>query len=138
MMAADYCHDPNLNADEFIDVLVRSTLAERRPVQDRTVIEGMLRKAAVIVTARAEGLLVGVSRAISDFHFCTYLSDLAVDEKFQGQGIGQELIRRTHEAAGLHTRLILLAAPKVATYYPHIGLTKHPSCWFIPPQTSPT
>ena len=95
----------------------------------------MLRQADVIVTARVDGLLVGVSRAITDFSFCTYLSDLAVDETFQGQGIGRELIRRTHEAAGLHTTLILLPAPKAQTYYPHIGLTKHESCWVIPRRT---
>ena len=124
--------EPDLSADEFIDVLVRSTLAVRRPVHDRTVIEAMLRKADLIVTARVEGLLVGVSRAITDFSYCTYLSDLAVDAMFQGQGIGRELIRRTHEAAGLHTTLILLAAPKVQTYYPHIGMSHHESCWIIP------
>ena len=129
MRQAEYRVESTLSVNEFIDVLVRSTLAERRPVHDRTVIEGMLRKADVIVTARVEGLLVGVSRAITDFSFCTYLSDLAVDEKFQGQGIGKELIRRTHEGAGLHTTLILLAAPKAQTYYPHIGMTKHDSCW---------
>ena len=83
----------------------------------------------MIVAARLDGLLVGVSRAITDFAYCTYLSDLAVDEQHQRQGIGRELIRRTHEAAGLHTTLILLSAPKAITYYPHIGMTQHDSCW---------
>src|SRR5256885_733793 len=73
-----------------------------------------------------------VSRAISDFAFCTYLSDLAVDEAFQRRGIGRELIRLTHEAAGLHTALILLAAPKSRDYYPHVGMVRHDSCWTIP------
>ncbi len=132
----DYQLEPNLSTDEFIDVLVRSTLAERRPVEDRVAIEQMLKQASVIVTAREGTKLVGVSRAISDFAFCTYLSDLAVDEAFQRQGIGRELIRRTHEAAGLKTMLILLSAPKAATYYPHIGMTRHESCWFIPRQVS--
>jgi predicted N-acetyltransferase YhbS len=91
----------------------------------------MLAGAGVIATARVDGLLVGVSRAITDFAYCTYLSDLAVDERYQRQGIGRELIRRTHEAAGLQTSLILLAAPKAESYYPHIGMTKHDSCWFI-------
>ena len=74
------------------------------------------------MTARAGGLLVGISRAITDFHYCTYLSDLAVDEDWQRRGIGRELIKRTHEAAGVHTTLILLSAPKAQTYYPHVGL----------------
>jgi predicted N-acetyltransferase YhbS len=129
-----YQLEPNLSPDEFIDVLVRSTLAKRRPVSDRATIQQMLANADIVLTARQEGWLVGVSRAITDFSFCTYLSDLAVDETCQGQGIGRELIRRTHEAAGLKTTLILVAAPKAETYYPHIGMTKHQSCWIALPQ----
>jgi GNAT superfamily N-acetyltransferase len=123
---------PELTAEEFIGLLERSTLAERRPVDEADTIRGMLVHADVIVTARAGGLLIGISRAITDFHFCTYLSDLAVDLNWQRRGIGRELIKRTHEAAGIHTTLILLAAPKAMTYYPHVGLVSHDSCWIIP------
>jgi GNAT superfamily N-acetyltransferase len=126
----EYSIEPDLGAEEFIDVLRRSTLAERRPVDRPDVIAGMLRHADVIVTARNERrLLVGVSRAITDFSYCTYLSDLAVDAAFQRQGIGKELMRRTHEAAGRHTTLILLAAPLARTYYGHVGMERHDSCW---------
>ena len=125
-----------LSAVEFIDVLSRSTLAERRPVEDRDRIEAMLRNADVIVTARSDGKLVGVSRAITDFCYCTYLSDLAVDEAFQKNGIGKELIRLTHEAAGSRTRLVLIAAPKARSYYPHIGMLPHDSCWMLEPRES--
>lgn len=135
-MNVTYQLEPALTPREFIDVLVRSTLAERRPIAEPGTVEAMLSNADVIVTARCDDLLVGVSRAISDFAYCTYLSDLAVDENFQGRGIGKELIRRTHEAAGLKTTLILLAAPKAQTYYPHVGMTKHESCWLIPRKTA--
>ena len=130
-MDVAYSLEPHLQPDEFVDVLVRSTLGERRPVDRPDVIQAMLRHADSIATARVEGLLVGVSRAITDFSYCTYLSDLAVDEAFQRRGIGRELIRRTHEAAGLNTSLILLSAPKAQTYYPHIGMQRHDSCWYI-------
>lgn len=130
-MDVAYSLEPHLQPDEFVDVLVRSTLGERRPVDRPDVIQAMLRHADIIATARVEGLLVGVSRAITDFSYCTYLSDLAVDEAFQRRGIGRELIRRTHEAAGLNTSLILLSAPKAQTYYPHIGMQRHDSCWYI-------
>jgi predicted N-acetyltransferase YhbS len=133
-MSLTYQQEPKLPVQEFIDVLVRSTLAERRPVHDRDTIVSMLTNADLIVTARHDGLLVGVSRAITDFAFCVYLSDLAVDQAVQGQGIGRELIRLTHEAAGLHTTLFLVAAPKARSYYPHIGMTRHDSCWTIPPK----
>ena len=130
-----YQVEPNLSPAEFIDVLQRSTLAERRPVDRPELIERMLAHANVIITARsAAGLLVGVSRAMTDFGYATYLSDLAVDEAHQRRGIGRELIQRTHAAAGLETALILLAAPNARTYYPHIGMTPHDSCWIIPRQ----
>jgi hypothetical protein len=125
-----YQIEPHLQATEFIDLLHRSTLAERRPVSEPETITGMLAHADIIVTARtANAILIGVSRAITDFSYCTYLSDLAVDVAVQRHGIGRELIRRTHEAAGLHTSLILLAAPQARTYYPHIGMQQHDSCW---------
>jgi len=132
-MIIKYQTESDLTAEEFISVLNRSTLGERRPVGDGDLIEKMLRNGDVIVTARSDGMLVGVSRAITDFCYCTYLSDLAVDEAFQKQGIGRELIQRTHAAAGLNTRLILIAAPKARSYYPHIGLLPHDSCWMLEP-----
>ncbi len=129
-----YQLEPTLTAAEFIDVLNRSTLGERRPVADVARMDEMLRKADVIVTARLDGQLVGISRAITDFCYCTYLSDLAVDEAYQGRGIGRALIEQTHQAAGLRTRLILIAAPKARSYYPHIGMEHHDSCWMIAPK----
>ena len=131
-MTITYHPEPDLTPAEFIDLLVRSTLAERRPIHDPAAIRSMLRHADLILTARVEGRLVGVSRALTDFAFCTYLSDLAVDVAFQRQGIGRELVRLTHEAAGLNTMLILLAAPAAREYYPHIGMTRHDSCWVVP------
>lgn len=131
-MDLDYQLEPGLGYDEFIDLLVRSTLAGRRPVGEPETIRGMLRHADILVTARTDGLLVGVSRAVTDFSYCTYLSDLAVDEAYQRRDIGKELVRRTHEAAGPGTTLILLAAPKARDYYPHIGMQPHDSCWVIP------
>ncbi len=131
-MDVAYQLEPDLGAAEFIDVLVRSTLAERRPIDDAQTIRGMLANADVIVTARLGGKLVGVSRALSDGAFCTYLSDLAVDAAHQRRGIGRELLRRTHEAAGQSTTLILLAAPMARDYYPHIGMARHDSCWILP------
>lgn len=138
MNCCSYRCEPDLAVEEFMDVLRRSGLGERRPMDDPMRIAAMLQNADVIVTARRDALLVGVARAITDFAYCTYLSDLAVDAAFQRQGIGKELIRRTHQTAGLKTHLVLLAAPKAASYYPHIGMVRHESCWtakspFAPP-----
>jgi GNAT superfamily N-acetyltransferase len=130
-----YQLEPDLSADEFIAVLETSGLAERRPVAERARIEAMLRHADITLTARDGGRIVGVSRALADFGFCCYLSDLAVDRAYQGRGIGRRLIERTWDAAGRHTTLILLAAPKAVTYYPHIGMRQHDACYVLDRQT---
>ena len=121
-----------LSPDAFIGVLESSGLAERRPVSDRGRIENMLRHANIIVTARSDERLIGVSRALGDFGFCCYLSDLAVDREFQRRGIGKKLIGYTWDAAGRETTLILLAAPAAVAYYPHIGMTRHDACFIYP------
>lgn len=132
-MAITYRIEPELDVEEFADVLERSTLAARRPMDDRERLTEMLRHADVIVTARNdEGLLVAISRAITDFSYFTFLIDLAVDEAYQGQGIGRTLIARTHEAAGEQTSLALHAAPAAETYYPHVGMEAYDNCWRVP------
>jgi predicted N-acetyltransferase YhbS len=132
----DYQIESGLSVDDFITVLQASTLAERRPVDDRERLAKMLANASLILTARCEGRIVGVARALTDGAYSTYLADLAVDAAWQGRGIGRELIRRTHKAAGEGTSLILLAAPKARSYYPHIGMIPHDSCWITPAKTN--
>jgi predicted N-acetyltransferase YhbS len=131
-MAIGYALEPDLPAKAFRDVLTASTLGERRPVDDLARLDQMLRKADVVVTARDGERLVGVSRAITDFAYCCYLSDLAVDVAYQRQGIGKRLIAETHRAAGPMTTLLLVAAPAAEAYYPKIGLQHVASCWSIP------
>ena len=127
----EYRSDKKITSEEFIDILKRSTLDRRRPVDDRDRIQLMLEHGNVLVTAWDGDRLVGVSRALSDFSFCCYLSDLAVDENYQKQGIGKRLIGLTHQVAGEKTALILLAAPDASKYYPHIGMERFTDCFLI-------
>ena len=129
-LQAVYQTENNLSAEEFIDVLVSSTLGERRPVDDAARILKMLNNAGLIITARIDGMLVGVARSLTDFAYCTYLSDLAVRKEFQGLGIGKELIRQT-KLVSEPAKLILLSAPAAVEYYPRIGMVKHDNCYLL-------
>jgi predicted N-acetyltransferase YhbS len=120
-----------LDLDDVIDLYHASTLGERRPVDDRGRMSEMLKQANLVVTAWDGDLLVGISRALSDFSFVTYLSDLAVRKSHQRCGIGKELIRRTQQVAGSHAKLILVAAPAAAEYYPRIGFQHVPRAWML-------
>jgi len=121
-----------ISADEFIDLLKRSTLADRRPIDDRKCIEAMLKHANLLCTAWDGEKLVGVARSVTDFEYCCYLSDLAVDEACQKRGIGKELIRLTASKLGTKAKIILLAAPKAEAYYAKIGFETHRSAWIAP------
>jgi GNAT superfamily N-acetyltransferase len=131
-MPITYAIEPELSAEEFRAVLIGSTLGERRPIDDAERLERMLRNADIIATARDGNRLVGVSRAITDFAYCCYLSDLAVDAAYQRQGIGKRLIAETHAKAGARANLILAAAPAAESYYPRIGMHPLKSAWVIP------
>ena len=130
MSTLEYRIGNRLDLDAVIELYRASTLGERRPINDRERMAAMLNNANLVVTAWDGPQMVGIARSITDFVFCTYLSDLAVRESHQRRGIGHELIQRTQEAAP-QASLILLAAPKAVDYYPHIGFTRHESAWWL-------
>ncbi len=129
-----YQTENHLSVDEFKDLLIKSTLGQRRPVDDFNRIKAMVENANLIITARDKGKLVGVARSVTDVVYCTYLSDLAVDIDYQKQGIGKQLIKLTKQATPQATT-ILLAAPKAVEYYPHIGMSQHNACFLLTNET---
>lgn len=126
-----YKTDFKINTEQFIDLLRRSSLASRRPVDDLKCIQSMLDNADILISAWNGETLVGIARSVSDFSYCCYLSDLAVDETFQKQGIGKELISKTQKLLGPKCKIILLSAPAAVEYYPKIGFEKHNQCWIL-------
>jgi predicted N-acetyltransferase YhbS len=130
-MQIEYSLERRITIDQFIDILKRSTLDQRRPVEDRKRLSDMLRHATLTCTAWDGALLVGVARSLTDFSFCCYLSDLAVDVAYQRQGIGKELIGLTQRRLHPLCKIILLAAPKAEGYYGKVGFSRHHSAWIM-------
>ncbi len=128
-MTISYSAEKKISSAQFIDVLVRSTLGERRPIHDAAVIGSMLSHANLLCTAWEGERLIGVARSLTDFRFCCYLSDLAVDVSYQRSGVGTQLIRLTQQQLDPLCKLILLAAPDAEGYYPKIGFEAHRSAW---------
>lgn len=103
-------------------------------MDDAGAIAAMLRHANLLCTAWDGERLVGVARAVTDFAYCCYLSDLAVDRMYQGQSIGRELVALTRRPLGRQAKIILLAAPQAEGYYPRIGFSPHRSAWVLAPE----
>jgi len=126
-----YRDDAKVSADEAIDLYIRSTLGERRPIHSKPTFEAMLKNANLTITAWDREKLVGISRSLTDFEYVAYLADLAVDQQYQRKGIGKELIAQTQKCLGSSCMIVLLAAPKANTYYEHIGFEHNPRAWTL-------
>lgn len=135
-MDIEYKINAAINADQFIDLLVRSSLGARRPIYDRECMEGMIENSNLTVSAWNQGILVGIARSMTDFHYACYLSDLAVCRTHQEAGIGKQLQIITQRQLGPRCKLILIAAPAANSYYEHIGFTNNPRCWVLEPDAS--
>lgn len=122
MSAIEYRKDFPLAPAEIAAVFDASGI--RRPTNDLARIERMFANANLNFSAWHEGKLVGVCRALTDFSYCCYLSDLAVDKAFQKRGIGSELIDQVRSAVGEEVALILLSAPEAMAYYPKVGFER--------------
>lgn len=125
----DLIESPNVTATEVAELYRSSGI--RRPVDDLARMQAMLRNANLIVGAYQDGKLVGLARAVTDFSYCCYLSDLAVSKECQKQGIGKRLIEYLREKLGPQVMLLLLASPEAMTYYPGAGFAAVDNGWII-------
>lgn len=127
----DYKLNEPISTQQFIALLVDSSLGERRPIHDNECIEGMLANSNLIISAWDSDNLVGIARSMTDFHYACYLSDLGVSKTYQKSGIGIQLQMLTQQQLGAKCKLILLASPNAHTYYEHIGFNNNPRCWVL-------
>ncbi|MDU0354438.1 GNAT family N-acetyltransferase [Paraglaciecola aquimarina] len=127
----DYRINEKINVNQFYDLLVNSTLGERRPVDDVECLAGMLLNSNLTVSAWVEGKLVGLARSMTDFNYACYLSDLAVNRIYQNRGIGKQLQILTQAQLNKRCKLILISAPTANGYYDKIGFTNNPRCWVL-------
>lgn len=135
MAEISYAIDRQITLTQFRDVLLRSTLAERRPINDDICLQGMIDHTDILATAWDGEKLVGVSRSLTDWHYSCYLADLAVDSAYQRHGIGKQLIDVTQRQLQPTCRIILLAAPAANDYYPRLGFESNPRAWLLMPET---
>lgn len=130
-MSIEYKVNYPVTTDQFIALLRESSLGERRPVEDRACMDGMVNNSNLMVTAWHGEKLIGIARSMTDFHYACYLSDLAVHKEHQRKGIGKKLQAITQEQLGPQCKLILVAAPAANSYYEHIGFTNNQRCWVL-------
>ena len=118
-----------VSATQAAELFDRSGI--RRPTDDLNRIQTMLDQANLTITAWDGEALVGIGRALTDFSFCCYLSDLAVTQEYQREGIGREIINRLERTLDPEVTVLLLSAPEAMLYYPKVGFKKADNGWIL-------
>ncbi|HVZ62123.1 MAG TPA: GNAT family N-acetyltransferase [Candidatus Nitrosotalea sp.] len=103
----------------------------KRPVKNIKRIKRMVENANLTICAKNGKNLVGILRAVTDFSYCCYVSDLAVDKKYQRLGIGKKLLKTAQKSLGNEVMILLLSAPEADSFYSHIGMENIQNAWKI-------
>lgn len=128
-MRIEYSFVKEISPEDVANVFRNSGI--RRPYNDLNRIKKMIDNADIIITAWDNKKLVGIARALTDYSYCCYLSDLAVDKDYQKTGIGKHLIELLRNIIGEEVALILISAPEAMNYYPKIGFEKCERAYII-------
>lgn len=123
-----YQIETDLSVQEYIDILNNSGLGKRRPMDDSDHLKRMILGSNMILTAREDGELVGILRALSDFCYRTFIADLAVKKERQGKGIGRNLIQKAREISP-ESRFFLFSAEDAEGFYQKLGFQLHERCY---------
>jgi ribosomal protein S18 acetylase RimI-like enzyme len=115
----EYRHNFPLDPHDVVRVFISSKMP--RPTDDLPRITRMFATANLVLSAWDQGRLIGVCRALTDYSYCCYVSELAVDCDYQRQGIGRTFIERLREMLGDEVSLILLSVPEAMDYYRKLG-----------------
>ena len=92
-----------------------------------------LEHTALVVSARDGEKAVGMARAITDYGYVVYISDVVVLPEYQGQGIGRELMSRImayvdkNTAPGQEKLTVLVAAQGKEEFYEKLGFIRRPA-----------
>lgn len=125
-----YSVENDLSVTEYIELLADSELGPLRPIHDPDRIESMLNHSNLIITARLNNQLIGLSRSLTDEGFCTYVSDLVVRNSFKKIGIGRKLIKKTKNTYP-DAMIVVLALPNSGQYYTHVGFTQYQEAFIL-------
>jgi GNAT superfamily N-acetyltransferase len=104
---------------EELRALYRSVSDRRAEFPD--LIKGAWSGAEAVVTAREDGELIGLARAISDGATTLFVCDLMVEPARQKRGIGAELMRRLVAPYEGIYQTVLLTDPETIPFYEKLG-----------------
>ncbi|MBP5567858.1 MAG: GNAT family N-acetyltransferase [Treponema sp.] len=93
-------------------------------------VKELIKHSAFMVSAKVDGKTVGISRALFDYGYAVYISDVIVKPEYQGKGIGRKLVNyiiekaKSYLAPDDYLMFVLVAAVGKSGFYEKLGFTK--------------
>lgn len=129
-MSIVYAREQSLSVADYVAVLGETIMRAKRPLTNTQRIGEMIAGANFIVTARDDGIILGLARCITDYAWIAYCAELAVKESAQGRGVGAGIMAKIHELLGPKLGLVLISEPSAVGFYERIGLERQDSAFF--------
>ena len=72
---------------------IKQAITQGVSIEQLERLQRMIDNADITITCWDDNKLIGIARAITDYSYCCYVSDLAIDKAYQNRGIGKQLIK---------------------------------------------
>ena len=129
-MSIVYAQEQSLPVADYVAVLADTIMRTKRPLTNTQRIGEMIAGANFIVTAREDGVILGLARCISDGAWVCYCAELAVKESAQGRGIGAGIMAKAQELLGPKIGFVLISEPGAIGFYERLGMERQDSAFF--------
>ncbi len=130
-MTIVYAQEQSLPVEDYVTVLSEGAMRNRRPLANKVRIAEMIAGANFIVTAREDGVIVGLARCITDNAWIAYCAELAVRENWQGRGVGAGIIKAARDILGPRLGLTLISEAEAVGFYQRIGMEQIDRAFFL-------
>ena len=130
-MTIVYAQEQSLPVEDYVTVLGEGAMRNRRPLANKVRIAEMIAGANFIVTAREDGVIVGLARCITDNAWIAYCAELAVRENWQGRGVGAGIIKAARDILGPRLGLTLISEAEAVGFYQRIGMEQIDRAFFL-------
>ena len=112
--------DENMDWDELSHLYLIAPLGQKSPADLKVSFSNSMFKCFVYDS----GKLIAAGRALADGIDCSYICDIAVHPKYQGHGLGKQLVSRLVEFSKDHRKIILYAAVGKEPFYVKLGFKR--------------
>lgn len=108
---------PAVNWQELAELIEGAGLSQRDPA----LLERAYRHSQFVWFGYVQGKLMATAHAVSDLTYVSYLSDVIVDEAYQGQGYGGQLMAAIMETLIPCGKVFIYSMPDKIGFYQKLG-----------------